>query len=347
MSSQDTKVTEEQTEYFTYLTDVIREKMVKTLNLPYTQNPETKAWLPVYPDTPGITKIMSSHGSQHVLGHSLWSALYMENFFLLNSRFVQGLDEQEAVLCGFFHDIAKATNCGLTCRENKCWLDVYNPLNYHAKGDSVHPQVGGDVVLGKERFWSECPVDDVKVRIFADLEQWKKTHGGASLLLPHEYFAWTGVDFRVVALTTYMHWEVGNINAALARDPFDKEKHEQAYDKYIALFSGKCSQSGLTPSLYLLRLCMVVAFADILAASLEELTQESKNPLSAANQLGIKINGLKKFPFFQLLLQKVPISEVRSYYTSSNPWRNFKMDQRVDDIFDQVLVFAASRYHLK
>lgn len=338
----DSKFSQEQVEYFCYLTDVIREKMVAFLNLPYTQNPETKRWTPVYPDTPDIMKQKTSHGSQHVLGHSIWSALYMENFFYQNSRFSHGLNSQVATLCGFFHDIAKATNCGLTCRENNtCWLDVYSELNYHGKGDAVHPEVGGDVVLGKERFWSKCP-KSLKVQTIEELDKWKKTNAQASLLIPHEYFEWAGVNFRIVALTTYMHWEIGKINYVLGASPSDLAKQNEAYDRYLALFVGKCQQSKLKPSIELLRLCILVAFADILAASLQDLPSANIN-----DELYKKVNDLKKIPFFKNLLKKVKIADLRSYYTSTNPWRTFKMDKNSEVIYDQLLKFAVLHYKLK
>ena len=87
----------DQQSYFVYLTEMIRKKMRQSLNLPYKQDPLSKKWNPIFPSE-STRETVSSHGSRNVLGHSVWTALYIQQFFNTRSRYVEGLDPSVATL---------------------------------------------------------------------------------------------------------------------------------------------------------------------------------------------------------------------------------------------------------
>src|SRR4029078_8757704 len=89
--------TSSQKQYFAHLTEALFNKMNESLNLPYEQNQETKEWVPIIP---GSTKKITStsHGSRNVLGHSIWSALYVHKYFSEKLEWVTGLDHDTSVL---------------------------------------------------------------------------------------------------------------------------------------------------------------------------------------------------------------------------------------------------------
>lgn len=70
------------------------------------------------------------------------------------------------------------------------------------------------------------------------------------------------VDIPSVALAAYMHWEFGKINISRPG-----QSYQDRINFYIDRFISFCHICQLTPNLFLLKLCIVVACADITAGT--------------------------------------------------------------------------------
>ena len=108
------------------------------------------------------------------------------------------------------------------------------------------------------------------------------------------------LSIKEIALSAYMHWEFGKLNIP-GVDP--NEQNEEKLNNlsikindYLNLFKHFCNVCGLTPNDYLLKMCILIACADI----------------SSGTNIRLKKN------------RKVP----KQKYISKDPWVLFKMDKR-------------------
>lgn len=192
---------------------------------------------------PYQVKLCQSH-SGNLFEHSQWSALQIIKWFNEKDPIMEGVDLRTAIVAAFFHDIGKGGDCETTCKET-CWHNMYASQKYNGKGDGVHPNYSGDMILGKIPFKLECD------KCNTDCE-----------LMINDLIAKTfaGVSVQEVALAAYMHWEFGKLN-------FPGKSLEQKVQIYLDTFNEMCERVGLAPSVKLLRLCMAVACADITAGT--------------------------------------------------------------------------------
>jgi len=188
-------------------------------------------------------KLCQSH-SGNLFEHSQWSALQIIKWANDNNPVMEGVDLKTAVVSAFFHDIGKGGDCIKTCKET-CWFNMYAQKKYNGKGNSIHPTYSGDMILGNIPFrlsCENCTVDcsvnikDVIKETFPDL------------------------SIEEIALAAVMHWEFGKLN-------IPGKSEEEKISIYLNNFKEMCSKCGLNPSEKLLRLCIVVACADITAGT--------------------------------------------------------------------------------
>lgn len=190
--------------------------------------------------------------------HVQWSALqvikwHMEDNEIMDS--FRGIDDlNTCIVATFFHDVGKAGDCIYSCNERECWYDMYNADKYNKQGDWDHPNRCGDVILGLQPFFKTCD----------------GTTGTSELKIPnllHNCFP--NVNQRVVALAAYMHWEFGKLNI-----PDSKKKLHDKIKTYLETFKISCKRCQISPSVELLKLCILVACADITAGTNVRLLHE-------------------------------------------------------------------------
>ncbi len=186
--------------------------------------------------------LCQSHAG-NLLEHSQWTAYQIKAWSDSNSKIMEGVDLNTALVAAFTHDLGKGGDC---------IFDMYSQTKYDSKGDGVHPEYCGDLLKGKTNF-HKCN-GNVKGEII-DLK---------SLLT--EVFP--GIDQRKLALAAYMHWEFGRINKY-----FTEPELETATNNYLTKFNESCAKVGLTPDISLLRLCIAVSCADIAGSSNSRVSQ--------------------------------------------------------------------------
>lgn len=248
-------------------------------------------------------KSATTHASQNVLAHSWWTAEYIHQWFIEKDPWTRGLNQRLAVICGFFHDIAKASECNKSCVNKKCWIDAYAAKNYGGKGDRVHPWVSGMILLGKLPFVSNC-----------------KT--GETLDIP-KLLTEMKVNPRIVALTAFMHWSFGQINADLNHDPpysLMNPKDYQAFRKYLDEFFEACKICDLQPEPCFMRLCLLISRADMFASSRTEVGCDSGVRL--LDKACSKISPLQLQMFYQNYV---------------DTWTKYRMNIRASAIYNKLV----------
>ncbi len=214
--------------------------------------------------------VCQSHGG-NLYEHSEWSTLQVIQWFEEDNKLTESLDIGTAKVCAYFHDIGKGGDC---------IKNMYDPSKYRGKGEQQHPLDSGDMILGKKEY-NFCNGNKINInKLIKDL--------------------YPNIDTKVVALTAYMHWEFGKLNIP-GVDP--NEQNEEKLNNlsikindYLNLFRHFCDVCGLTPNDYLLKMCILIACADI----------------SSGTNIRLKKN------------KKVP----KQKYISKDPWVLFKMDKR-------------------
>lgn len=221
------------------------------------------------------------HHSGNLFEHSQWSALQILQWKTEEKDIVKGMNINTAMIAAFFHDIGKGGDCVKTHTKEECWLDMYSDDKYDKQGDGVHPTYSANMILGKLPFHLTCNKNDDGINI--------------KDLLEREF---PGINIKEIALAAEMHWEFGRLNildrsesATLnSIDNSDlkeiklKEIKSNKIHIYYTRFFKACDKCGLDPSEMLLRLCMVVACADIAAGSNRRLRSEKTNGIIAAKE---------------------------------------------------------------
>jgi hypothetical protein len=224
-------------------------------------------------DDKGI--VCQSHGG-NLYEHSRWSALQVIQWIEDKDEITDGLknvnDIGTAIVCAYFHDIGKGGDC---------ITDMYSPNKYHGHGEHTHPKYSGCMILGKtdgicegKNEYNICKND-------------KKESININNLIKKLY---PNVNIKVVALTAFMHWEFGKLN--IPNGELDKK-----IEIYLNEFKDYCKICDLTPNVYLLKMCILIACADISAGSNKRL---------------------------HLKNQEIP----KQNYISKDPWEAFKMNER-------------------
>ena len=191
-------------------------------------------------------QLCQSHAG-NLFEHSQWAALYILRWYSKNVDIMEGVDFLVAYVSAFFHDIGKGGDCIETTKiidgKRVSWRDMYSPDKYAKKGEQLHPEYSGDMILGKRVFNFDCknPEDIINFNTVI------------KMLFPE-------INMYEVALGAYMHWEFGklNIGGALLEDKLRS---------YYTIFYDCCKKCGLKPSIRLLKLCIAVACADIAAGT--------------------------------------------------------------------------------
>lgn len=183
--------------------------------------------------------------------HSQWAALYILHWHNKHVDIMEGVDFLTAYVSAFFHDIGKAGDCVTTTKivngEIVKWHDMYSPDKYAKKGEQLHPEYSGDMILGKRLFYFNCksPDDTINFNIVI------------KLIFP-------GIDTQKVALGAYMHWEFGKLN-------IDGTPFQTRLESYYSVFEKYCKICKLKPSIELLKLCIAVSCADIASGTNKRL----------------------------------------------------------------------------
>lgn len=243
-------------------------------------------------------EVIQSHGG-NVYEHSVWSAMQVKQWSEENDPLIYDVDIDTAMVSALLHDIGKGGDCIKYCDDHGvCWYDVYNTKRYLVgdtqKDDGYHPTFSGQILMGKRPFYLSC-----------------STHRRDILDIP-DLIASLGaqVDPREVALASYMHWEVGRLNIGKPEELTNRLR------RWYDMFMISCARVGLVPTESLVRLCIVVAAADISAGT------------------NIRLKG-------QNLPSQYKVGEVpANIYISSDPWTMFKMDKHIHSYQQQVIDFV-------
>lgn len=195
------------------------------------------------------------HSARFVFGHSFWSSLQAYAWWKeKNPLFLDpDLNLYELIYASFFHDIAKAMDCNVTCLQNTCFLDTYAKNKYEGKSHRIHPEYSGDILLGKKGFDMLC---DFK---------------SGPWHFSKQFFTVRSLDQRTVALTAYMHWEFGNINCIITNANGDEKKISKAFETYLTKFVHYCKIVETCPSIPLLKKCILVSLTDICAGAVPSI----------------------------------------------------------------------------
>ncbi|TFG91332.1 MAG: hypothetical protein E4H15_06065 [Syntrophobacterales bacterium] len=165
--------------------------------------------------------------------HSIWTALFVQNMFRINSPWAEGIEEiymPVMVMAGFLHDIGKGGDM------------VYM---YYNKPD--HPRDGFDYFKQKKKYVYEgrdgklLSLDIPKL-----LKNINMDEGSAS----------------IVAFIILSHWEFGSAISKLG-----KNNLAEVSEGYIKVLDGMAKEAGLKiPSYDFYRMAMLVSACDIMAS---------------------------------------------------------------------------------
>jgi hypothetical protein len=316
----------------------LADRMSRYINHPYVKDEKTGQRRPLRPDEPMIPQW---HAGRHVLAHSIWTAAQIYEWHLERSPFIDlDIDLREAILAGFLHDIAKVSHCAQTSLHGKHWLDPYSPAAYGGKGAHHHSVVSGDILLGLTPFFWSCPpkfsskIDDQ----LAELEEWKRGH---PQVLGEDLFRNLNVDRKIMALTGYMHWELGVIN--LNYHP--KEKRIQALNDYLNKFEYYSRRCGMAPTLQNVKKCLLISLADIRGSFPIARCRDEKDCSPMRTKL---IEDTVPILAGIALIFDRPI-DTNAYYSSKRGWFRERMNERALSLREEVLAYALlrgySRYH--
>ena len=202
----------------------------------------------------GVCKNCAQAHAGDLYEHTQWTMGHIFMWFENNEPETQGLDLATCIVSGFFHDVGKGYDC---------LYDMYHPDKYNKKGDHTHPTYSCDLVLGKINF-NRCDDSNTEINIRKVISD----------NFPH-------ISVELVALASYMHWELGKINI---RNEFSEE---EKYTTYLQKFREGCNYCSITPSVYALRVCLLVAAADIASGSNKRLPKTIKGrPILKENYIG-------------------------------------------------------------
>lgn len=234
------------------------------------------------------------HSGRNVLAHSFWSAVQIYQWYLERSPFIDlDIDAREAMVAAFLHDISKASHCEQTCIGDKCWLDPYSPNLNH----SAHPRVSGDILLG----------------------------------LPDEFYQEMNLDKRVIALTAYMHWELGKIHRSFLS--------KSSIENYLNLFEQYSFRCGMAPTIQNLKKCILVSLADIRGSYPPDSCRAEQDCSRLVKHLTEE-----RVPILSVLASSLgtPLN-VDAFYPCTKPWTKYNMKEKSILLRKQLLTSAHVR----
>ena len=221
--------------------------------------------------------ILRQHHAGNLFEHSQWCALKIIDWHNKNDPIMMDIDLETAVVSAFFHDIGKGYDCV---------FNTYSPKKYNGRGDGDHPEFSGDVILGKIPFKiCSCTNREINMKVFIN-----------------ENFP--SIDVDAVAICAYMHWQFGLLNMPDKQSDASVDNYTTYLNKlvmYINKFIEYCTMLRIKDTLKLLKLCMVIACADVAGTTKENI------PLLTSYNV-IKLRALP------------------NVYLPTNPWKRFKMD---------------------
>ena len=225
----------------------------------------------------GDNGVLRQHHAGNLFEHSQWCALKVIDWHNKNDPIMKDIDLETAVVSAFFHDIGKGYDCV---------FNTYSPKKYNGRGDGDHPAFSGDVILGKIPFKvCSCTNREINMKVFIN-----------------ENFP--SIDVDAVAMCAYMHWQFGLLNMPDKQSDASVDNYTTYLNKlvvYINKFIEYCTMLRIKDTLKLLKLCMVIACADVAGT-----TKENIPLLTGYND--IKLRALP------------------NVYLPTNPWKRFKMD---------------------
>ena len=248
-------------------------------------------------------QLCQGHGG-NLFEHSQWAALqivvwlkkgepmvkeYLDNFHEHSGRRQKQFDL--LLLAGFLHDVGKAGDC---------IFDMYSKHKYHGdeKGDAVHPQHCGEMLLGHTAFHYGCGrkakgqmVQKFKIR--PKIKSWFPQH------------RFTRRDLNTLALAAFMHWEFGRLNIE------KREWGQITNEEYVTTFKAECARCNLAPTTELLQMCIIVSCTDISAGTNVRLKEQRKVLVNA-------FGGAKRFQIGE------------EAYLSKNMWVLKEMDKNYE-----------------
>lgn len=258
-----------------------------------------------YVITPEKIKTRQHHCGD-LLEHSKWSALQIIKWYDSKSPYVEGLyrSRKTAIYGALLHDICKAGDCSFTCKKGTCWLDIYSKMKYDQKDHSYHPDYCGDILLGLRPFYFICPNESelkqfnilptIKQKLVA-IDNWRKQNPKRSEKLDVNALCKTlKINQSVLALMAYMHWEFGKLNTS--------RNINIACKSYLHKFLQSCKKVGLSPTIHLLKLCILISLADISGAYPVENSCATYEENIICN-LGKNKNMKQKYPCFNPYIQ--------------------------------------------
>jgi hypothetical protein len=240
-------------------------------------------------------EVLCQFHSGNLIEHSQWSAIYIIKFINDNAHIVQWITQKNkseqqfylnfAIICAFFHDIGKGLDC---------IYDLYDRDKFPDGNDALHTVYSGDAIL-KKKLMKNCITPSEKKDI--DINEIIKFLINKVL---EKYQVSVPIDtlVKIVALTSYLHWDFGKINIG------NKEDEQKRITKYVNDFISQCEEIDLKPNKEYLSLCILINCVDTLASSKPVFTD---------------------------------IKPLDEKYLGKNPWTLFKMNINYEKYYDGVL----------
>jgi hypothetical protein len=186
--------------------------------------------------------------------------LQILKWFDEDSEITDGLDIIQLLWAAFLHDVGKGSQCGFTKVNDVGVIDTYSMLSYDGLGDSVHPQVSANIILGTTPIYKHClTVSLTKELLKLDLDDrrvafeiWKLQT--PKIFLTQDFFFKYGIDRQMSAVTARLHWDLGNVN-----------NKKMSIQEYLQKFRTVCHSYSLKPTLEILKSCLAISIADVIA----------------------------------------------------------------------------------
>lgn len=209
-------------------------------------------------------KFLCKQHAGNLAHHSQWTALQIKKWKKQNDPIVKDINVYLAMITAFFHDIGKGGDCNFLLYEGA------EKKKYDGKGDAVHPEFSGDMILGLKKFYV-CPEtsensEDNKSKKEINIRKLVESFFPTTELQINGNLDYT---IKTVAFVAYMHWEFGKLNIKKGKDD---ERSEEEYKQftfkvYMDLFMKIAKKLQIKPTTDLLKLTIAVSCADISGAS--------------------------------------------------------------------------------
>ena len=308
--------------YMTQLQLVINT-LERFINTPYQKIGDI--WEPISPQ--GSEFPLQHHASKDVYIHSSWATLQMLNWYRVGLYSDYEIDIRESMYCALLHDISKASYCAFTCIDYECWYDSYSKLNYEGASDNVHPDLSGEILMGKKPMIINCPTIIPKNLTLKKqrewLDKWVRENPDHHFYFNETFFRELNISQKVVALTAYMHWEFGRLNMA-----YNNGTLPQAVENYLDKFEKFCRKVCYKPTIQNVKKCLFVALADIYGSSTPE-------KVVCTNKENKFFPGLSN-----ILCQE---ESLKITFPAEPAWEKFKLNESAVIIYNNVIVRAMLR----